>query len=138
MIISIQDIILRFQKSEDLFDRKFACDLEESSNAGSISDGNHTFRELYHHRTLLFAVITNLFKDKSWKSKIQSDGNMPDGYFIAGIQTPEGQATYHVDLKYWDLFDCEELPVAPEYDGHTSADAIARIFSLRNQDDRQS
>lgn len=51
------------------------------------------------------------------------------GYFIVGITTPEGQFSYHYDLKYWDLFDVNEIKHAPEWDGHTPED-IGRLLSL--------
>lgn len=100
---------------------------------GSISDGYHSFDELYHHRALLFATICNMVPECAWKSKQHDDPNFPmyDGMFICGIETPYGQATYHYDIDpYWDLFLCKEVERAPKYDGHTSEDAINRIYSF--------
>lgn len=98
---------------------------------GETSDGYHTFNELYHHRAVLFSVIVKTFSDKAWKSKQHNDGTMYDGMFIVGIETPEGQATYHYDVDpYWDMFECRELERAPEWDGHTPAQAIERIGKL--------
>ena len=95
------------------------------------SDGYHTFNELYHHRAILFSVIVKTFPDKAWKSLRHHDGTMYDGMFIVGIDTPEGQATYHYDIDpYWDMFECRELSRAPEWDGHTPAQAIERISKL--------
>lgn len=98
---------------------------------GDTSDGYHTFNSLYHHRAVLFSVIVHDHKDMAWKSKLHHDGSMYEGMFIVGIETPDGQATYHYDVDpYWDMFDCKELDRAPEWDGHTSDDAIARIGAL--------
>ena len=98
---------------------------------GDTSDGYHTFNALYHHRAVLFSVIVRDHKDIAWKSKLHHDGSMYEGMFIVGIETPDGQATYHYDVDpYWDMFDCKELDRAPEWDGHTSDDAIARIATL--------
>lgn len=98
---------------------------------GETSDGYHTFNELYHHRAVLFSVIVKAFPDKAWKSKQHNDGTMYDGMFIVGIDTPEGQATYHYDIDpYWDMFECKELARAPKWDGHTPAQAIERIGRL--------
>lgn len=98
---------------------------------GETSDGYHTFNKLYHHRAVLFSVIAKAFPDKAWKSKQHNDGTMYDGMFIVGIDTPEGQATYHYDIDpYWDMFKCQELSRAPEWDGHTPAQAIDRIGKL--------
>lgn len=54
---------------------------------GEISDGYHTFNELYHHRAVLFSVICNANKEIAWKSKAHADGTMFDGMFIVGINT---------------------------------------------------
>lgn len=98
---------------------------------GETSDGYHTFNELYHHRAVLFSVIVKVFPDHAWKSRKHHDGSMYDGMFIVGIETPDGQATYHYDIEpYWDMFECKELEYAPEWDGHTSAQAIDRIGQL--------
>ena len=101
---------------------------------GDLSDGYHTFNELYHHRAVLFSVICNKFPELSWKSLQHNDPEkdpMYDGMFICGIFTPEGQATYHYDINpYWDMFNVAEIDRAPEWDGHTSDEAIKRIASL--------
>ena len=98
---------------------------------GDTSDGYHTFNELYHHRAILFSVICNERLEVAWKSKRHHDGTMYDGMFIVGIDTPEGQATYHYDINpYWNLFRVKELELAPEWDGHTSGEAIRRIGTL--------
>ena len=100
---------------------------------GETSDGYHTFNELYHHRALLFSVVVAANSNRAWKSKSHHDGTMYDGMFIVGVDTPQGQATYHYDVEpYWDMFWCKELERAPEWDGHTPDDAIERICSLRD------
>lgn len=100
---------------------------------GATSDGYHTFDELYHHRAVLFSVIVATFRGRSWKSLHHHDGTMYDGMFIVGIDTPAGPATYHYDVEpYWDMFPCEVLDRAPEWDGHTPSDAIERIGTLRD------
>ena len=75
-----------------------------------------------------------LFKnsDLAWKSRKHSDGTMYDGMFIAGIDTPEGQDTYHCENDLWDLFNVKELEHAPEWDGHKPKD-IVRLLSLNNK-----
>lgn len=99
---------------------------------GDVSDGYHTFDELYHHRTMLFAALCNTYKTNAWKSKQHNDVKVPmyDGMFIAGIETPNGQATYHCEMKYWDMFNITELDRAPAFDGHTPAEAVDRLFKL--------
>jgi len=96
---------------------------------GEISDTYHTFNELYDHRAILFSIICNMFPEKAWKAKKHSDGEIWDGLFIAGVETPEGQYTYHYLLQRWELFKVKEIEFAPPYDGHTPKDII-RLFSL--------
>lgn len=101
---------------------------------GELSDGYHTFNELYHHRAILFSVICDTYPELAWKSKQHHDPAQPmyDGMFIVGIQTPAGQATYHYDvIPYWDMFHVKELETAPEWDGHTPEKALRRIRTLR-------
>ena len=105
-------------------------DKKGENDTNKISDGSHTFGELYDHRAKLFSVICNLHREISWKSRLHDDGTMYEGYFIVGIETREGQATYHYGLELWDFFDVKELPMAPKYDGHNSEQAIERIQSL--------
>lgn len=110
-----------------------ACivDAPDAKIDGDTSDGYHTFNELYHHRAVLFSVIVKTFPERAWKSRKHHDGTMYDGMFIVGIDTPQGQATYHYDVDpYWEMFACRELDRAPEWDGHTPAEAIARIGAL--------
>ena len=98
---------------------------------GDTSDGYHTFNELYHHRAVLFSVIVKAFQEKAWKARLHHDGTMYDGMFVVGIDTPEGQASYHYDIDpYWDMFECREMERAPKWDGHTPAQAIERIGRL--------
>ena len=98
------------------------------------SDGWHTFEELYEHRTILFSLVLLAYKSKAWRSKLHADGTMFDGYFIVGVDTDEGQFSYHCQMKYWDLFDyIKELPTAPVYDGHTSKDVV-RLLSLSRKE----
>ena len=105
---------------------------EQEPITGETSDGYHTFNELYHHRAVLFSVIVANYPDRAWKSKKHHDGTMYNNMFIVGIDTPDGQATYHYDVEpYWDMFKCRVLDNAPEWDGHTPAQAIERIGKLK-------
>jgi hypothetical protein len=122
---AILDFLYKDQKDQGKF-----IEIPEGG-IGELSDGYYTFNELYHHRAVLFSVICNMFPKRAWKSLQHADGSMFDGMFIVGIETPEGQATYHYDIEpYWDLFKVKELDSAPEWDGHTAPEAINRIASL--------
>lgn len=129
-------VLHRYIKENDLKDIPAADVIPiPKTGIGDASDGFHTFNELYHHRAILFSVICNLMREKAWKSKRHDTGDMYDGMFIVGIETPDGQATYHYDINpYWDMFDVKEAEYAPKWDGHTPDDAIKRIGSLSASD----
>lgn len=107
-----------------------------SEDKGEISDGYHTFNQLYHQRAILFATIVNQNKDKAWKSFKHSDGkycfDSNGEWFIVGVDTPQGSYTYHYAKEYWDMFDCQELECGKEWDGHTEED-VTRLLSLEQQ-----
>ena len=105
--------------------------LDNINDIGQISDGYHTFDSLYYQRCILFAALVKQNKDKAWKSRNHEDGEpcFGGGWFIVGINTPEGQYTYHYENKYWVLFNCKELEKAPKWDGHTDID-VTRLLSL--------
>lgn len=107
-------------------------ELNNKRKDGTLSDGYHTYNDLYYQRCVLFATICNLNKDISWKSKKHSDGKKcfdSDNWFIVGIDTPEGSYTYHYEMKYWDMFNVKELEVGKIWDGHTEKD-VTRLLTL--------
>ena len=109
------------------------CEVAKVNSIGEVSDGFHTFNGLYKQRTILFAALVKAYKDKAWKSYRHEDGEycFGGGWFIVGIDTPEGSYTYHYENKYWDMFDCIDLPRGKHWDGHTEADAETRLMSLQ-------
>lgn len=108
------------------------CKIAGVDEIGELSDGFHTFNGLYEQRMILFAALVKAYKDKAWKSYRHEDGEycFGGGWFIVGIDTPEGSYTYHYENKYWDMFDCADLPRCKHWDGHTEADAETRLMSL--------
>lgn len=98
-------------------------------DTGEISDGYHTFNELYAHRIMLFLTLMNSWPDISWKSKKHFDGESYKDWFIAGMNLPSGTITYHIPNKFWKKAKVEELENAPEWDGHTSDDVLKRLSS---------
>lgn len=106
---------------------------KDGVDVSKVSDGYHTFDELYHHRAILTALAFNAIElwdpGTCWKSFEHHDPNEPmyDGMFIVGMNTPYGQVSYHYDTKYWELFACKELERAPEFDGHTPTDVTYRL-----------
>lgn len=103
---------------------------EIDNNADQTQDDYHTMEELYDHRTVLFALVVSRFPEMSWKSYKHSDGTSENGWFIAGMETPYGQITYHQKSIYWNLFHCRELDQAPQYDGHSSKHVLTRLSQM--------
>lgn len=114
---------------------------------GLISDGYHTFDELYDHRITLFIALCRFVQgademandyggqsrpNKVWRSKCHSDGSAWDGWFIFGICKEKGkQITYHLPNSRWgDTSFAETLDKAPKWDGHTPADVLERLKAL--------
>lgn len=129
-IASVGDYIIKGIANEfypckpDIFEKTYT-----TGSIGEISDGYHTFNELYYHRMVLFAVICNSYRDKSWKSWKHHDGTMYEDYFIVGIETDAGQYSYHYHKDEWRYFEVKEVEFAPEWDGHQPSD-IERLLTL--------
>lgn len=109
------------------------------ADTNKISDGYHTFEDLYEHRIELWIAFCKkvglVYKGHYfWKSRTHSDGSKWDGWFIVGMETKKGkQITYHLPEKYWDRLSylyVRTLKKAPEYDGHTPSDVINRLQNL--------
>jgi hypothetical protein len=119
---------LRRQVSETINTSEIFTETEDDKS--QISDGYHTFEELYDHRHALFIALANSHPEISWKSREHEEGGdeMYEDYFIAGMHLPTGQASYHLPLKLWDKLKVKEYKRAPKWDGHTSQDVIERIL----------
>ena len=133
------------QKSFDTFEQILKCIDYEHGNifdyladlidppevTEDTSDGYHTFGQLYYQRMMLFAVLVQEHKDRAWKTWNHEDGEpcFGGGWFLVTIDTPRGAYGYHFEEKYWNLFDCQELPKAKHWDGYTEEN-VNRLFSL--------
>ncbi|MBI5591356.1 MAG: hypothetical protein HY881_12825 [Deltaproteobacteria bacterium] len=107
----------------------------------NVSDGYHTFGELYEHRVTLFIALCETLKDPKnnnteeiWRSKKHSDGELAFGWtwFVLGINKKKGkQITYHLPIDKWEETTfAETLEQAPEFDGHTPQDVLERLKTL--------
>lgn len=102
----------------------------------TISDGFHTFEELYDHRITLFIALCKALRQpyapEIWRSKVNGDGGIWEGLFIMGIfKEPGKQITYHLPLSRWEETDfAETLDQAPDFDGHSSYDVLERLKQL--------
>lgn len=101
----------------------------ELVNSDDISDGYHTFGELYQHRQALFIALIRSHPELAWRSHWHGDGSMHEGMFIAGLVLPTGQISYHLPIAQWPLLDGirtdEGVPI---WDGHSSADVVTRLM----------
>ena len=114
-------------------EQKINALIAEGCNTNKISDGYHTFGELYEHRiTLYIALCRKLEKGRVWRSRAHSDGSIWEGWFVLGIGDKSGeQITYHLPMSKWQETDfAETLDKSPDYDGHTSEDVLERISRL--------
>jgi hypothetical protein len=99
----------------------------------AVSDGYHTFGELYDHRRALTAALVRSLAGYAWRSLQHHPDDAPmfeGGYFIVGIDLPYSSTiTYHYKIKHWDDFDrAQTLQVAPKWDGATPADTVTRLL----------
>ncbi|HTB30807.1 MAG TPA: hypothetical protein VK808_02205 [Bacteroidia bacterium] len=110
-------------------------------NTNEISDGYHTFHQLYEHRIVNYLTLAKLLatnpafiesKYRVWKSQLHSDGSSFEGWFALGICEGEGdQITYHLPMSYWDkCWFAEALDMAPKWDGHSSQDVLDRLLAI--------
>lgn len=112
-------------------------ELPDGVEAGEISDGYHTFRELYEFRKMYNAALFNTLADQGkynvHKSKRHHDGEecFGGGWFIVVAMLPSGQISNHYEMDDWDLFRLPEARKALfEYDGHTGADVLERLRAI--------
>ncbi|MDQ3562738.1 MAG: hypothetical protein M3436_00895 [Pseudomonadota bacterium] len=101
-----------------------------SWDTGNISDGYHTFNELYDHRCHLFVALMRSNPSIAWRANNHDDGTMFDGWFVCGMHLPTGDISYHLPVAMWTMLDNRGIETtlrAPPWDGHTAADVVARL-----------
>ena len=117
-----------------------------------LSDGYHTFDELYEFRKMYNAVLFNewakplmeqlQYEDlpecyqpkysvhKSWKHH-DNELCFGGGWFIVSAMLPTGLISNHYKAEDWDLFQVPEVEKALyEFDGHTPQDVLVRLKNL--------
>jgi len=104
-----------------------------------LSDGWHTFNDLYEFRKLYNAVLFNEWADRNLhevhKSIYHNDGKLcfGGGWFIVVAILPTGQISNHYKIEDWDLF---KIPIKDKalypFDGHTPQDVMSRLLALTN------
>lgn len=116
---------------------------EEDEN---ISDGYHSFKELYEFRKVYNAALFNEWagdynyakginnvRHDVHKSKRHHDGELcfGGGWFIVVAVLPTGQISNHYPMEDWDLFNIPEYEKAKyPFDGHTPQDVLERLKNL--------
>lgn len=92
---------------------------------GQISDGYHTFDELYEHRVTLWIALCRRVAgsvreslNPTWRTKLHSDGTAFEGWFVLGIFFEAGhQITYHLPDSRWDqCYFAREIKQASEFE----------------------
>lgn len=108
-----------------------------SYDVSQLSDGYHTFAELYEFRLMFNAALFNEWaaqgKFDVHKSVRHYDGEkcFGGGWFIVVAVLPGGQISNHYEMKDWDLFKIPEFGRAKyEFDGHTPTDVLNRLKAL--------
>jgi hypothetical protein len=98
-----------------------------------LSDGYHTFDELYQHRHALMLALMRSNPEIAWFSSHHHDGTCYEGWFIVGLDCPAGMITYHLPNSYWNAAvetNAALLKLGREWDGHTSTDVIERLIDF--------
>lgn len=103
-----------------------------------VSDGYHTFSELYEFRKVYNALLFNeWYKQgkyqvhKSWRHHDGKKCFDSDDWFIVSAMLPTGQISNHYKKEDWNLFQVEETHKALfEFDGHSSYDVLDRMIKL--------
>jgi hypothetical protein len=132
-------VINKYEKFHEQDDHNLTKTAYFEGDGLVVSDGYHTFDELYEHRITLFialcreVAITRKGQLLSvWRSYHHSDGSSFDGWFVMGIGTDKGsQITYHLPIAKWnETAFAETFPQAPEFDGHTPTGVLERLKAL--------
>lgn len=118
-----------------------------SAETDQITDGYHTFGELYDHRRALTAMLAASliwyapFGWTAWRSKAHHPDDSPmfeGGYFIVGIELSDATVTYHYKLSHWDDFAAvPEVEHAPKWDGAGPDETVARLLDHALPDQRR-
>ena len=117
-----------------------------------LSDGYHTYDELYEFRKMYNAVLFNEWAKplmeqlqyeglpecyqskysvhKSWKHH-DNELCFGGGWFIVSAMLPTGLISNHYKAEDWYLFQVPEVEKALyEFDGHTPQDVLVRLKNL--------
>lgn len=150
-------------KTTDILQLNYINDLIQDGSkrdridANDVSDGYHTFGQLYDCRLAYNVALFNEWANPNTvrfhedptqfdntgttkgnqynvhKSLRHHDGELcfGGGWFIVVAILPTGQISNHYKVEDWDLFKIPEKAEAlVEFDGHTTDDVINRLLNL--------
>jgi hypothetical protein len=105
-----------------------------SGESKDVSDGSHTFYDLYEHRTALFLLVIAYNRKNSWWSHKDNNCEYCSPFILCGLILPKNklEISYHLDNSYIPLLESlgvKQLPIAPKYDGHSSQDTYDRLIN---------
>lgn len=152
-----EDILVTWEELEQYYAKDLKRVQKEvmtlpSPHRQLLSDGHHSFEELYRfwviYSALLFGIWHTYYSNKYNVSKSfrhydgQSCSTKQDEWFIVTVVITDRSGTdtsgsttqisHHYHKKYWDLFNVPSYETSPvPFDGHTSTDALHRLFKLR-------
>ena len=92
-----------------------------------LSDGYHTFDELYDHRVSLWILLCLHHKSECYWFKHY------DEWDCLVWNSPKGQMSYHVPMHKQDFYanQIKQIDIKDhKFDGHTSDDVILRLEGL--------
>lgn len=137
-IVDVTDIEID-DESKIILTAQKKIDKLNSDIKGKLSDGYHSFNELYEFRKVYNAAIFNEWaKSESPKYDVHKSVRHYDGevifgghWFIVVAILPSGQISNHYHIDDWYLFDIPiENKAKYEFDGHNSRDVLDRLKSL--------
>jgi hypothetical protein len=107
---------------------------QPEDDPSQISDGSHTFAELYEHRHALTLSLMKAKPEMFWFSRRHNDGELCFGvgdWFIVGAELPTvGSISYHLPMALWESAQrsgATMLKIGRTWDGHTPEDVVERL-----------
>lgn len=106
-------------------------------DTSQLSDGYHTFADLYEHRHALCLALMRAMPQQWWFSRRHDDGEPcfgGDDWFIVGADLPgldDPSVTYHLPMRLWETAQAtgaQELPKGRPWDGHSAQDVVDRFM----------
>lgn len=106
--------------------------LEALRQSGELSDGHHSYTELYEQRMLYHAHLAQRWHAEGVpvvKSRRHDTGELcfNGEYFIVVMELATGQVSQHYPIAAWELFQVPSQERPPEWDGHDAATAAKRL-----------